>query len=644
MFNRSIVWIRAAIFLSILAVLISLHIGYGSYFFKPLENKIWNFYQQQGERYTSYTPKSVIVTIDDNSLKELGDWPWPRQRILDLVRILLEDYNVSIIGFDIFFPDKKEQDSAADQALLQLAQQHKLVFAQTFSLNDKQHYIERKTGVLGGTLTEIDSSIRQQFPSAMGYIANDDVLAQAPCLGHIVPKKDREGVISHVPAFIQWQDNLYPSFALEMLRCLMFTDYHLEKSEHASAQHRVFQIFSNLGGKDQLLLNNQGYWRIPYTVALDDLIDIPVLDIFNHKVPKELLDNQMIVIGSGISGLGDLHTTPQGINIKGVTVHIQLIEWLLSSAPILPASQLEIVTWLWLIISLSFLYWMLFRGVSVFYLLLSNIVLAVSWLALGYYLWISWQWWLPILPLLAYTLFAVLQIPTEWAVTQQRAKQLRQLFQGYLPVPVVDSLIHSNNTAIIEPKRCELTILFADIADFTQRAEACEPEKIAMLTQQILESLTQVVYECEGTLDKYMGDAVMAFWNAPIKQDNHADLAVKAGIKMIDAINLFNQGYADNKKFEPITIRIGIHTGVVVVGNLGTKYRHAYTALGDAVNVSARLQEKAKDLQEYILISETTVAAFKQSCNLLKKESVSLRGRKKEVGIYTLSAHNHQPK
>jgi adenylate cyclase len=255
-----------------------------------------------------------------------------------------------------------------------------------------------------------------------------------------------------------------------------------------------------------------------------------------------------------------------------------------------------------------------------------------------------YQWWLPILPLFAYVFFAMFQIPIEWAITQHRAKYLRQLFQGYLPAPVVNSLVHNNDKGIIEPKRRELTILFADIANFTQRAEACKPEKIAVLTQKILEGLTQVVYECEGTLDKYMGDAVMAFWNAPLKQTHHADLAVQASIKMMKIIQDFNQDYVDDVKFEPINIRIGIHTGTVIVGDLGTKYRHAYTALGDAVNVAARLQEKAKDLHENILISENTVAALHDYCPLANKQNISLRGRKKEVGIYAISAHNHLPK
>ncbi len=656
----NISWLRASIFLGILSILLLFYLGYGAVFYKYIENKIWNSYQIYGIKYTDHRPHTVLITIDEASRKQSEQesgrpWPWSRARILELVQILLDEYHVQMVGFDMVFDSNASEDIEANQALLQLAQQHKIVFSQVFITPQNEiSQIESniftqipKVGVLGAAIKpehrQSNLLDKARIPKAAGYIANNAILANAPCIGHITPKKDRDGINS-VPAFIQWQGQLYPSFALEMLRCFMWADHALQVLDSGSAQYQALKVLQD----KQLLLDRDGYWRVPYTIDLNSFIAIPAADIFNRNksIGRELLDNQIVVIAGTAFGMGDLQTTPQSLNVIGATIHIQLIEWLLEKldAEALPIQPIELLMSLWILISLSLLYFMLFKGVSVFYLLFCNISFAILWLALGYYAWIMYQWWLPILPLFAYVFFAMFQIPIEWAITQHRAKYLRQLFQGYLPAPVVNSLVHNNDKGIIEPKRRELTILFADIANFTQRAEACKPEKIAVLTQKILEGLTQVVYECEGTLDKYMGDAVMAFWNAPLKQTHHADLAVQASIKMMKIIQDFNQDYVDDVKFDPINIRIGIHTGTVIVGDLGTKYRHAYTALGDAVNVAARLQEKAKDLHENILISENTVAALHDYYPLANKQNISLRGRKKEVGIYAISAHNHLPK
>jgi adenylate cyclase len=632
-------------------------LGYGAVFYKYIENKIWNGYQIYGISSTDRRPNTILIAVDEASRNQAEQesgtpWPWSRARILKLVQILLNEYQVQMVGFDMVFDSNTPKDIAANQALLKLAQEYKIVFAQAFTTPaSEMGKSELNTlgqnptvGHLGAAIqpNNIQTNLLKnvQIPQASGYIANNAILAEAPCIGHITPKKDRDGINS-VPAFMQWQGRIYPSFALEMLRCLMREEYSLQAVNSNSAQYQSLNVLLS----QQLLLDTEGYLRVPYRISLKNIINyqtISAADIFDKKENiAELLKNQIVIIAGVAFGMGDRQTTPQGVNVIGATIHIQLIEWLLDLEEVLPVQSMDLLMGLWILISILTLYFMLFKGVSVFYLLLCNISFAVTWVGLGYYVWIMYQWWLPVLPLFAYVFFAMFQIPIEWAITQHWAKYLRQLFQGYLPAPVVNSLVHNNDKSIIEPKRRELTILFADIANFTQRAEACKPEKIAVLTQKILEGLTQVVYECEGTLDKYMGDAVMAFWNAPLKQTHHADLAVQASIKMMKIIQEFNQDYVDDVKFDPINIRIGIHTGTVIVGDLGTKYRHAYTALGDAVNVAARLQEKAKDLHENILISENTVAALHDYCPLANKQSISLRGRKKEVGIYAISAHNH---
>lgn len=630
-------WSLLVVILGVLAAF------YHSSISQTIETRIWDVYRQLAEESTSYQPKTVIIDIDQNSLKQLGAWPWSRQRLADMATILLDDYQANIVGFDIIFPSVR--DEAGDQALLDLAMRRRLVLAQVLSLQAKP--ASQWEGKLSAGMST-ESQYLTHFPIAKSYSANNAQLAQAPCVGNINPKLDYDG-INRVPAFMVWQERLYPSFALEMLRCLMDTDFELANINKSVLSSQQMHFLSGLAEKDRLVLDKSGYLRVPYTIALDDLIVIPALDIFQRKVPAELLAGQIVLVGSSATSLADLHTTPQGLNIMGVVVHVQLIESFLSDAPAYPADKLEWFSLIWLCLSLLIVYALLFRGNSVFLLLSVSFSLAIIWLGVGYYFWLTWQWWLPMLPIQAYLLFLFLQMPAEWAMTQSKVRRLKNTFRGYLPAPLIDSLDRYDEATMLAPRRRKVTVLFADIANFTRLSEQLSPEMTAALTQKILSQLTKCIYDHQGTLDKYMGDAVMAFWNAPLEQADHAKLALCCGVNMIRVIQAFDDveviQHDQTINKHPISIRIGIHTGEVIVGDLGTPYRHAYTAIGDAVNVAARLQEKAKELGEVLLYSESVYHDLPIDIKIIdnlttkspKHPAVNLRGRQKTVGIYTLA-------
>jgi len=632
---------------SLLVVILGLLVVfYHSSITQALENRIWDSYRQLAEESVSYKPQTVIIDIDPDSLDKLGAWPWSRQRLADMASILLDDYKAAIVGFDIIFPHAK--DEAGDKALLDLAMERRLVLAQVLSTQENQDsQNSQKEGTLSIGMTA-EAEYLTHFPTAKSYSANHQLLAQAPCVGNINPKKEG-GVIRYVPAFAAWQERLYPSFALEVLRCFMYADFELANMNKSVLSSQQMHFLSGLAEKDRLVLDKSGYLRVPYTIALDDLIAIPALDIFQRNVPAELLAGQIVLVGSSAPGLHDSHTTPQSSNVPGVVVHLQLIESFFSDAPAYPADKLEWFSLIWLCFSLLIVYVLLFRGNSVFLLLSVSFSLAIIWLGVGYYFWLKWQWWLPMLPIQAYLLFLLLQMPAEWAMTQSKVRRLKNTFGGYLPAPLVDSLDRYDEATMLAPRRRKITVLFADIANFTRLSEQLSPEMTAALTQKILSQLTKCIYDHQGTLDKYMGDAVMAFWNAPLEQADHAKLALCCGVDMIQVIQTFDDVAVtqDDQTINkhPISIRIGIHTGEVIVGDLGTRYRHAYTAIGDAVNVAARLQEKAKELGEVLLYSESVYHHLPIDIKIIdniaakspKHPAVNLRGRQKTVGIYTLA-------
>ncbi len=365
-------------------------------------------------------------------------------------------------------------------------------------------------------------------------------------------------------------------------------------------------------------------------------------DVLQHKVLPDIaeyLPNSMVVVGGSAPMLGDQHPTPLEANAAGMTVHLQMLEWLLSEELGIPAFSLDVWSWVIGFCGLAGLYFLLVYGVGAGTVVLVPLLLALAWLGLGFWAWLEKQWFVPMHPAMLFLAFLAIQVPLEWWFAQRTTGRLRNLFQDYLPAQLVGHIVNDNRQDLLLPsKRC-LTLLFADIANFTQRAERVTPEVLSELTQQILERLTVVAHHHGGTVDKYMGDAVMVFWNAPFPQDDHADRGVAAAMDMMAAIEQFNAEGSALLEGEPIAVRIGVHTGEVVVGDLGTRFRHAYTAIGDAVNVTARLQTLARELHEYLVVSKQTVELLTQTWPLVSRGNIALKGRQETVGVYTL-IHN----
>jgi len=614
--------------------------------YSSTQTRLWNAYQQWGTAINKHSPSVVVVQIDAESINELRkqkngeDWPWSRQRYAELLEILFNHYDVGVVGLDMYMPD--DRDIKGNQALLAISQQKPVVFAQAFDLENLPEDAFF-SGHLSTGLVMTEPALSQVFPVANGYIGNNELLSSARCVGHITSIKNNEGMITQVNPFVRWQDHLFPMLALEMLRCYSNADkpYDFSFTEHSNGWQLELRHLLGEGFTSPLVVDNEGKWRIPYLTHKDYIISIPAIDVLRGEVDPEYvsrLKNGMVFLAGTAPGLGDQQATPLHNNIPGVSVHVQLLDWLLSNKSNSPSFSLDKGSWLLGFVGLVILYAMLMGGISASAVVTVTVLMIVGWLGFGFWVWLDYQWFLPIHPVMLFLFFLVFQIPVEWWIAQRAAGRLRHVFQDYLPAALVDHLVDDGRTDLLIPSRRNLTILFADIANFTQRAEYSTPEEIASLTQQILECLTLVVHKHGGTLDKYMGDAAMVFWNAPFNNEDHADKGVQAAIDMLAAISAFNQNLIqrDLLKGEPMLVRIGVHTGEVIVGDLGTRFRHAYTAIGDAVNVAARLQTLAREIKEPLVVSQQTVECLRQEYPLVSRGAIALKGRENRVAIYTL--------
>lgn len=613
--------------------------------YSRLQTSVWNNYQALTVETFGVQRSETLFTIVEidgesiNKVRELygEEWPWSRKRYVQLLQKLYERYNVTVVGMDMFMPNSR--DESGDEELQQLAQTHKLVLPVVFSLNlaDKSFV----TGKLGGGSDFKDAKAAELLPTATGYIGLTQTLASIPCIAHITPiKEPSSGVITKVPPVLQWQGKFFPMLALEILRCDSENPYDWSIQPQANGWDLVIRGLAGEGSEQHLVLDKQGLLRVPYRIATGNFVAISAIDILEDKVSDELaklLAGRPVLVAGTAAGLGDEQATPVDHHVAGVSVHAQLLQWLLDGKQNAPDFSLNVLAWLVGISVLVLLYWLLNTGVSAGLVVLTAIGLGLLWLGTSLWWWVSYHWFVPIHPLVLLAAFLSIQVPLEWLYAQRTSGRLGKLFSDYLPAPLVEHIVNDNRTDLLRPTRRCLSIIFADIANFTQRAEHTEPEVLAALTQQLLECLTAVAHQHEGTVDKYMGDAVLVFWNAPFDQPDHADKAVAAAIEMMQAIKRFNAQASELLQGQAVAVRVGVHTGDVIVGDLGTQFRHAYTAIGDAMNVAARLQAYAREIKRHLVVSQQTVNLLQQTWPLISQGKVELKGRREAVEVYVLT-------
>lgn len=510
------------------------------------------------------TPDLItIIDIDDTSLQTIHSWPWPRSLLADLLISLQSEHSPRVILLDVLLPEAKGGDE--DRYLESVIGQSPVCLSQAFDLVEQPNV--RELGQLSLGRADLESA----WP-AFGFVANYPSLAnQARCVGHITPLVDGDGIIRHIPFSIGFDQQAWLSLADSAL------------------------VFSGLLDRS---FRDDAKLPIAYRTAPEAWRVIPAHAVLFETLTPGMLDGHFVLIGSSALGLSDRVSTPIHPWLPGYVVHAEQLAYRLY-----PPSDFLVFkpsAWLFAILTIALVFGLVMRFNVLFAMVVSILFLAV-WFGLVGRVWYQFSDIYPSLPLIATGLSFMLLLPFEWLVASRQAKKVTAVFKDYVTPEVVDQLV-KNSSDYVTPKARIVTVLFADIEGFTQLAKHCSTSELANLTQSVLSIMSEAVYANRGTLDKYLGDAVMAFWNAPLESPNHAQLAFDAAVLIQQKMAEFNA----NRSGKPIGVRIGIHTGEAMVGDLGTRYRHAYTAIGDSVNIAHRLQTHARSFNTSILLSEQT--------------------------------------
>lgn len=559
-----------------------------------------------------------LIDIDETSLANHGRWPWPRTKLADLLHNLLSKYQAAVVGVDIILSESG--DSQGNQALAALDKE-RVVWAQAASLGDEP-IVDR--GTLVSSPACPDNSPWQH--AVRGWLGLTPTIAGSDFrAGHIRPWPDSDQVVRNYQPFLPHGTDCIPALGLAMYAALLGipTDAPLTASTSGW-----------LWGGIPLNLEDSGLLRLTWRTSA--IKAIPAQDILSGSAT--LPANAVVVIGSSAVGIGDFVSIPGVERFVGVGVHALAFHQWLERDFISTPNHHDL--WVWLLLSAVFLIFWLTSKKGATRPWLMALLLFIGWNLLALGLWTK-SIYLATEPML----WALLWLPPMQGMRLWQEKKISRRiydqFHAYLPEKVLQQLIDSEvDPRQLDAESREITVLFADLRGFTSLSENMAPREVVNLLNEVMEYLSGHIGAHDGTLDKFMGDSVMAFWGAPVPMADHADKGVACAIAMLDNLEILNDKLR-GKGLPAVSLGIGINSGQVAVGNMGSINRKNYSAVGDAVNIASRLQQASRNLNCHLLIGADSAALCRENALVMLKE-IEVKGKKNRVTVFTAAKHQPQ--
>ncbi len=597
----------------------------------------------------------TIVDIDDKSLEKLGQWPWPRTRIADLVTELTR-LGAVVIAFDAVFsePDRLNPAFAADtfrnldeetRARLRALPSNDQVFADAIKasrvvlgesgLPEEIAPLDKTLPVTGlAMLGEEPQRFMFDFP---GLLRNVPVLEHAAAgRGLFTIKPERDGIVRRVPMIMQAQGQTMPSLTFEMLRVATGSGTILIKAETAGIK--------SLGIKGlQIPTDHNGQIWVHYA-RNDASIYVPAINVLEKNVAPDMIAGKLVLIGTSAVGLNDIKTTPVSRAMPGVEIHAQVLESTLTgevvSTPIYGIVVEFATAFLFGLLVIAFA--PLFGPVTLVALgaAFASVLIGTSaYFYTQHRLLIDFTY-----PLMSTTAIYLTLIFSSFVREQAQRRQIRSAFGQYLSPALVEQLAQSPEKLVLGGEEREMTIMFSDMRGFTSISETykSDPQGLTALMNRFLTPLTNAILNRKGTIDKYMGDAIMAFWNAPLDDKDHHLNACEAALDMLERVDELNQAREQEAKeegrpFIPLNAGIGLNTGTCVVGNMGSDQRFDYSVFGDSVNLASRLEGQSKEYGFPIIVGSKTALAVKEKFAILELDFIMVKGKKEPEVIYAIA-------
>ncbi|HEX5340060.1 MAG TPA: adenylate/guanylate cyclase domain-containing protein [Gammaproteobacteria bacterium] len=609
-------------------------------------------------------PRIAIVDIDDQTLRDKG-WPLSRDLYAQLVNRLFQTYHVKLVAFDIMFPDP---DRSRDLSLLDSLAAGALKNDSAFNAvaqklrpgleRDRMFVqsLEHRPVILGYVFSGAANFKEQQssgrlpppavadvssryphldLPKALAYTGNYPLFAQAAAgQGFFSSPNDEDGSFRRVWLAYEYKGNLYASLDIAVLRVLQNQaplKFVFDTADPSQFDARHLDALAV--GDAVIPVNHDLAALVPYRGPVRSFPYVSAERVMDGKADPAVLKDAIVYVGTTSAGLQDLRTTPVGNAYPGVEVHANFLSGVLDQRIKNAQPQYGSGALILLLLCIGgIVTWFSIRSS----IAVNSLVAAVLFSAIIVSNLLIWQYGNFVFPLAAPLIFLlilfVLHALYGFFIESRGKRHLSRMFSQYIPPELVEEMDQQQEAYSMDSDSRELTVMFSDVRGFTSISEGLDPKDLSQLMNEFLTPMTRIIHTHRGTIDKYMGDAIMAFWGAPLQDSQHAQHALEAALAMHAALAGLNAEFA-GRGWPTLRIGIGVNTGNMNVGDMGSEFRRAYTVMGDAVNLGSRLEGLTKQYAVTVICSESTRAAVPEF-SYLELDQVRVKGKEQPVAIY----------
>ncbi|MBU1657811.1 adenylate/guanylate cyclase domain-containing protein [bacterium] len=628
----------------VLALLLSWAYLFMPQAFFSIDNRLRDFlFVLRGE-----LPKNeaiVIVDIDEKSLKAHGQWPWQRDLFAELI-YKLSDAGAGIIGLDIVFAEEDRTSphrfAAQFPEISKKLSNYDEILAQTFT----------QTPVIGGYIFTFEKTEEQNTPMVSGVFIEKGMLGNSSILepkgivlniqmlqnslyssGFFNNTPDEGGMIRSIPLVMKYEGIIYSSLALELVRIYSGANTLEVIGDEAGVRRIEFAGY-------KIPTDNVGRLVVNFRGAGRHFRYISAADILSGNFELQDIKDKFVLVGTSAVGLFDLRSIPFDSAIAGVEVHANAIDNILSGDFLYKPADIVIY-------DLLILWGIVFIFVFVFSLIKSWLLIPFAMLIL----YVLFELFFILLfkygmvfnlvfPLAAYSLTLVLSVAIDYVIASRQKEQAKRMLGKKVSPAVMNYLLEHSDEDLVISREVEATIFFSDIRSFTMISEKIgSPDKLIHMLNAYMTPMVENIIRHQGTIDKFIGDAIMAYWNAPLEVQNHADEALRSAIEQIEMLQEINKTITPTYDVE-IKIGIGLHTGVVTAGDMGSFGRSDYTIIGDNVNLASRMEGLTKQYDAQILISHATYLKLQGVYKIRPIDLVEVKGKKEAVEIFEVLCNN----